>query len=285
MLNRQSKIVFSFLLVVSILLHAMAWWWVDVKELFKPDPLEENTTVQVTLKQPPASPPQKPIVKEKPAPEPQKKKEEVPDPVEEERHLPMHNADTFASSNTTDREINKYKSDELVDKDKADKTGKKEKEQKKEAQEASEPESKKKKQVVESKLKKNKQQDVKEPKPDKKKSSSETKSKQAYSNNYSEKLKMQNLYLKRMMKQITDHLIPPRQPVRKGRGAISMVLNGEGYLVNATITTSSGDFNLDLTVMEAIKRVHRFEVPDSVAVAEKYYTELIIRYDQTIFDQ
>jgi len=282
MLSRQSKITFSALLVVSILLHAIAWWWVDVKELFKPDPVE-STTVQVTLQQPPEPPQQKPPAKEKAAPKPQNKKEE--EPIEQEQHLPMHNADTFASSNTTDREVNKYKPDELVGKDDADKLGEKEKEKKKEAEKASKPESKNKKPVVVNNQPKNKKQEIKEPKPDKSESASETKSKQVYSESKSDKLKMQNLYLKRMMKQITDNLISPGKPVRKGRGTISIVLNGEGYLVNATITRSSGDFVLDLSVMEAIKRVHRYEVPESIAVAEQYYTQLTIRYDQTIFDQ
>jgi outer membrane biosynthesis protein TonB len=281
MLNRQSKVIFSVLLVVSILLHALAWWWVDVKELFKPDPLDESTTVQVTLQQPPEPP--KPPSKEKPAPKPQKKKEDVAEPIEQERHLPMHNADTFASSNNTDREVNKYKPDELVGEDATDKVGEEEKEKKKEAKEASKPENKK--PVVVNNQPKNKKQENKVPKPDKSESASETKSKQVYSENKSDKLKMQNLYLKRMMKQITDKLITPRKPVRKGRGVIAIVLNGEGYLVNATITRSSGDFVLDLSVMEAIKRVHRYEVPDSIAVVEQYYTQLTIRYDQTIFDQ
>ena len=282
MLNRQSKIIFSVLLVISILLHALAWWWVDVKELFKPELLEESTTVQITLQQPPTP---KPQIEEKPALKPKNKKEDEVEPVEKEQHLPMHNADTFASSNNTDREVNKYKSDELVGDDEADKVGKKEKEKKKEAEEASKPEIKNKKPVVVNNEPKNKKQENKEPKPDKIESVSETKSKQVYSKNKSDKLKMQNLYLKRMMQQITDKLITPRKPVRKGRGTIAMVLDGEGYLVKTTITQSSGDFVLDLSVMEAIKRVHRYEVPDAIAVAEQYYTQLTIRYDHTIFDQ
>jgi hypothetical protein len=282
MLNRQSKVLFSILLAVSILMHALAWWWVDVKDLFKPDELEKSTTVQVTLQQPAKPPPQKPVIKEEPKPKPRKKKDDVPEPVEQERHLPMHNADTFASSNTTDSDVDKYKADQPAGKEKVDKTGDKNK--KKEAQEAKKPEVKKKKPVVESDQKKNKKQENKDPKPGKTKSSREAKSKQVYSDNYSERLKMQNLYLKRMMEQINDHLIPPSKPVRKGHGAISIVLTGEGYLVDAKISRSSGDFVLDLTVMEAIKRVHRFEVPSSIEVARQYYTELVIRYDQTIFD-
>ncbi len=283
MLNRQSKIIFSILLVVSILLHAIAWWWVDVKELFKPDPLE-STTVQVTLQQPPEPPQPNPLPKEKPAPKPQKNKQDKVEPVEQEQHLPMHNADTFSSSNNTDREVNKYKPDELVGEDSSDTLGEKAKEKKKEAIEDSKPEIKKKKQVVVNDQPKNKQQENKEPKPDKSDQLSETKSKQVFSENKSDKLKMQNLYLKRMMQQITEKLITPRKAVREGRGTIGIVLNGEGYLVNATITQSSGDFVLDLSVMEAIKRVHRYEVPDAIAVAEQYYTQLTIRYDHTIFD-
>ena len=284
MLNRQSKILFSILLVVSILLHALAWWWVDVKELFKPDPLE-SATVQVTLQQPPEPEQPKPQAKEKPAPKPQKKKEDLVEPVEQEQHLPMHNADTFSSSNNTDREVNKYKPDELVGEDSSDTLGEKAKEQKKEAKEASKPEIKKKRQVVVNDQPKNKQQENKEHQPDKNEQLSETKSKQVFSEKKSDKLKMQNLYLKRMMQQITENLIAPRKAVRKGKGSIHIVLNGEGYLVKATIAKSSGDFVLDLSVMEAVKRVHRYEVPDAIAVAEQYYTQLTIRYDHTIFDQ
>ncbi len=292
MLNRQSKVIFSILLVVSILLHGLVWWWVDIKELFKPDPLDDSTTVQVTLQQPkalPAPPEKKPPAEQpKPKPKPQKPnppEEKIKEAVEEERHLPMHNADTFASSNNTDQTANKIKPDEHVDNDELDVLGDKTKENKKEELKADKTARAKAKTVVSKDQlgeKKSKNTDIK---PDIDETNSEKKSKQVYSENQSDKLKMQNLYLERMMKQITEKLVAPRKPVRSGRGAISLVLGNDGYLVEAKITQSSGDFTLDLSVLEAIKRVHRYEVPSSKIVANKYYTQLIIRYNETIFDQ
>lgn len=290
MLNRQSKIIFSVLLVVSILLHGLVWWWVDIKELFKPDPFDDTTTVQVTLQQPKALPatPEKKLQPEQPKPKPKKPsppEEKQNEKVEEERHLPRHNADTFASSNNTDRTANKIKRDEEVDNAEIDALGEKTKDKKKEELKADKTERAKAKTVVsEDKVGEKKTKNTDE-KPDLDESNSEKKSKQVYSENQSDKLKMQNLYLKRMMKQITDNLIPPRKPVRPGRGAISLVLGNDGYLLDAKITKSSGDFTLDLSVLEAVKRVHRFEVPSSKIIANKYYTELIIRYNETIFDQ
>ena len=285
MLNRQSKILFSVLLVVSLLLHGLAWWWVDIKELLKPTPLDDSTTVQVTLQQPkePQAPPEQKKTPEQPKPSPPKEEPKEKEP-EEERHLPRHNADTFASSNNTDRTANKIKPDDQVDKDELDAAGDKTKDSKKEELKADKTE-RAKAQTVVSKDKKEKKPKNTDEKPDIDETNSEKKTKQVYSENQSDELKMKNLYLKRMMKQITDNLIAPRKPVRPGRGAISLVLGNDGYLVDAKITKSSGDFTLDLSVLEAVKRVHRFEVPSSKIIANKYYTELIIRYNETIFDQ
>lgn len=288
---RKSKILFSILLIVSILLHGLAWWWVDIKELFKPEPLNNSTTVQITLQPPeplvvppkPKPPVQTPVPKAKntdPIKEPIEEK-----PIEEERHLPTHTADTFASSNNSDRTATKIKRDDQTDNAKKEVKGDKTKDHKKEELKADKTERAKAKTVSSNKKGGEKKAKNTDKKPEINQTNSETKSKQVYSENHSEKLKMQNRYLERMMKQITNNLIPPRKPVRPGRGAISLVLGSDGYLVDAKIAESSGDFTLDLSVLEAIKRVHRFEVPSSERVASKYYTKLIIRYNETIFDQ
>lgn len=295
MLNRQSKILFAVLLVVSILLHGLAWWWVDIKELFKPEPLDDSTTVQVTLQ-----PPKQditPLVEKKPPkpkpkkPEPKPKKQEPPkektneNKVEEERHLPMHNADTFASSNNTDSSAKKIKRDDQVDKADSEVLGEKTKDKKEEALKADKTEKANAKMVASDKKAGIKKTETTDEKPDVDETNSEKKTKQVYSENQSDKLKMQNEYLARMKKQITDQLIKPPKSVRPGRGAISLVLGSDGYLVDAKIVKNSGDFVLDLTVLEAVKRVHRFEVPSSKVIAEKYYTELVFYYSEKILDQ
>ncbi|WP_250657871.1 cell envelope integrity protein TolA [Alkalimarinus coralli] len=285
MLNRQSKVLFLVLLAVSILLHLLAWWWVDITALFDPDPIDDSTTVHITLQQPPAQPtppeqPQPEVQKNKP-----KEKQVNEETVEEERHLPMHNADTFASSNNTDRSATELKPDELVDKDEIDVTGEKTKDNKKEELKADKTERAKAQTVVSNDNNLEKKPENTDEKPDIDETNSEQKSRQVFSEKQSDKVKMQNLYLARMMKQITENLVQPRKPVRPGRGTIHIVLGSDGYLMDAKISKSSGDFVLDLSVMEAIKRVHRFEVPASRKVAEKYYQRLVIRYDETIFDQ
>ncbi len=285
MLNRQSKIIFSVLLVVSILLHGLAWWWVDIKELLKPDPLE-STTVQVSLKQPQEKPKPPPPAEKKPKPEKPKEEEQEkePDP-ESEQHLPMHNADTFSSSNNTDPSVTDWKRDDMVGKDEAEAKGDKKEKKKTASEEATKAERAKKQQVSSKKKSDKKQQKNKEPVKSEKDADSESKTKQVYSKNKSDKLKMQNLYLKRMTKQIRDNLIRPDGPVKKGRGTIAVVLDSQGYLVNAEQIRGSGDFNLDLAVIEAIKRVHRYEVPTSMQIADRYYSQLTFAYDDSIFNE
>lgn len=285
MLNYQSRTIFSVLLVVSILLHAIVWWWVDIKDLFKPDPSAKTTTVQITLQPPKALPvPPKP---KPPVPKQAKKEENVKKEEKEikERHLPIHNADTFASSNTTDSTIKKIKNDKQVGVDKQDQLGDKHKNKKKKALEADKTTVANKKATVTtdktaSKPLKNSDKD-----PGEDNQNSEQKRKQVYSENASDELKMQNLYLARMKKQVTEKLVKPRRPVRPGRGAISIYLGSDGYLKDAKITKSSGDFSLDLSVLEAIKRVHRFEVPPSKEIAGKYYTQLVFYYSEKILEQ
>ena len=85
MLNKQSRIAFSILLIISILLHVLVWLWVDIKELIKPEPSADSTRVQVTLQRPP-KPPSSPTAQETPPPPQEKppqeeKKEEKEDEI------------------------------------------------------------------------------------------------------------------------------------------------------------------------------------------------------------
>ncbi|UZE94768.1 cell envelope integrity protein TolA [Alkalimarinus alittae] len=291
MLNNQSKIIFSVLLIVSILLHILVWWWVDINELFKPDPVTDSTTVQVTLQQPKVPPPppvQKPPPPEQKTQQPKSKPKKQQPPKEklnEERHLPMHNADTFASSNNTDHTAKKIKNDKQVGNADKDLVGDKTKDNKKEELKAEKTEKAKAKTVATNLKNADKNTKTTDKKPDIAETNSEQKSKQVYSENQSDELKMVNLYLARMKQQIIEKIIQPRNPVRPGRGAISFDLGSDGYLISVEIVKSSGDFVLDLTVLEAVKRVHRFDVPSSKAIAAKYYKDLVFYYDENILKQ
>lgn len=102
--------------------------------------------------------------------------------------------------------------------------------------------------------------------------------KSPFSEKREKELRMANKYLDRMSKQVYELWINPYKGTRQLKGIIWMEIDEEGYLVEADIHRTSGDRLLDISVLDAIRAVRRFEVPDDPAVVRKYYTNLRFHY-------
>ncbi len=377
MLNRQSKILFTVLLVVSLLLHGLAWWWLDIKELFQPELVDESTTVQITLQLPPEPtpkpeplvqqlPPQPETRMEPPEPEPQQQK---PEP---EQHMPMHNADEFASSNNTDRsktklapgekinsvgtevkpssgQLNEIKSptqpeqqvkeqrpqdNSSLAKENSKKTNTKnevnpkDSEEQKSAQKTDEPDKPKKvdeiistnshsrtvgaelvsrkvedKAVIErqreqhasngsltteSNLSRPPAKTVEIPKEALASlgnmkmlddhNLNDVEVEEPFSEIEAKRIRMVNRYLARMEAQIKSQWIRPDKKQQRVSGVIKFSLNVDGFLDEAYIYIASGDLQLDISALDAVRRVQRYAVPESKAVTAKYYRNLRFQY-------
>lgn len=101
---------------------------------------------------------------------------------------------------------------------------------------------------------------------------------QPFSEIEGKELQLVNRYLERMNKQVLKFWINPYQGNKMLRGIIKLELNTAGFLVNAFIFRSSGHNLLDISVLDAIRSVQRFEVPDNTIIAERYYTNLSFHY-------
>lgn len=93
--NRRSHVVFLTILGLSILLHVLAWKWLNVTEWSTAQQVKKTTksTVEITLQPPPIAPQQE-LNDQKPNIE-----------TQPEEHPTQHNADSFASSNNTDKSV------------------------------------------------------------------------------------------------------------------------------------------------------------------------------------
>jgi len=101
---------------------------------------------------------------------------------------------------------------------------------------------------------------------------------QPFSDKKSKELKLVNQYIKRMNKQVMSFWINPYQGNQILMGIIKIELNNEGYLVNSYVYRESGDKILDISVMDAIRSVRRFKVPDNEVITERYYQNLKFHY-------
>jgi hypothetical protein len=101
---------------------------------------------------------------------------------------------------------------------------------------------------------------------------------QPFSDKKSAELKLANKYINRVTKQVMAFWINPYKGNKRLMGTIKVQLNTLGYLVNAYVYRESGDKILDISVLDAIRAVRRFEVPDDVIIVERYYQNLNIRY-------
>jgi hypothetical protein len=102
---------------------------------------------------------------------------------------------------------------------------------------------------------------------------------QPFSDKKSKELKLVNQYLNRMNNQVMAYWINPYRGNKKLKGIIHIQLNTQGYLVNSYVYRESGDKILDISVLDAIRAVRRFEVPNNAIITERYYQKLNFHYN------
>lgn len=341
--NRRSPVVFLTILGVSILLHGFGWWWLHNKDWVTPQSSEKATITRVEIKlQPPAKQPAK---RPQPIPEP----EAIPElePIREE-HNPLHNADSFASSNTVDKTVKTLVSEKPPTRqnDKHSKTvtpdapsiksgqsikapmdtdtlSKSEpskplksfaKDRSTEPTTQNEPAPQATQALVDNQTTTSKVDEHSLPSQGGGSLSTEFEFEQSshkipdeilatlgnmqllddynlsdidvkdpYSEVESQRIKMVNRYLQRMEKQIKTGWVKPLTTNQQFSGVIKFSLTPYGQLTEAYIYLGSGNSILDQSALEAVKRVKRFAVPESAAVAAKYYNSLRFQYSSHEF--
>ena len=101
---------------------------------------------------------------------------------------------------------------------------------------------------------------------------------QPFSEKESNELKLVNRYLARMNEQVLSFWVNPYQGSQMLKGIIKVELDVSGNLVHSFIYRSSGHRLLDISVLDAIRAVPRFEVPDSEIITRQYYSNLSFHY-------
>jgi len=94
----------------------------------------------------------------------------------------------------------------------------------------------------------------------------------------SKELKLVNRYLKRLTEQVYQYWVNPYQGGNLYSGIIKLELDVKGYLVHAYIAKSSGYRLLDISALDAIRAVPRYEVPENEIITRRYYTNLSFHY-------
>jgi colicin import membrane protein len=107
---------------------------------------------------------------------------------------------------------------------------------------------------------------------------SSTRIEEPFSEIEARRLRMINLYLERMQKQIAQYWHKPPKELPLLNGIIKFELDPGGYLEEATIHRSSGSADLDVSALDAVRSVARFAVPESREVAKRYYQRLYFYY-------
>ncbi|MFD2228789.1 TonB family protein [Alkalimarinus sediminis] len=104
--NKRSHVIFLTLLSLSILLHVVAWSWLDARAWLSS--LQANTTtkttVEITLQPSPIYPQQEELDELHSILESSPEESLLEESLSEE-HPTQHNADSFASSNNTDKSV------------------------------------------------------------------------------------------------------------------------------------------------------------------------------------
>lgn len=101
---------------------------------------------------------------------------------------------------------------------------------------------------------------------------------QPFSEKESEELRVVNLILERMNKQVIEHWVNPYKGGKMYRGVIKVELDADGYLRDAFVYHPSGLVLLDISVLDAIRAVKRYDMPDNKIIAERYYSNLSFHY-------
>ena len=93
------------------------------------------------------------------------------------------------------------------------------------------------------------------------------------------RIRMVNLFLRRMRNQIRKHWHLPGDATPDQQGEIRFELDPHGFLVDAYVYLPSGNPLLDVNALDAVRAVTRYAVPDSTAVAARYYQYLRFSYN------
>ncbi len=101
---------------------------------------------------------------------------------------------------------------------------------------------------------------------------------QPFSEQKAKELELANIYLRRMSKQVESFWVNPYEGNRLYKGIIVMELDLSGHLVRSDIYRSSGNRLLDISVLDAIRAVPRYEVPDNKVIVDRYYRYLHFHY-------
>ena len=92
------------------------------------------------------------------------------------------------------------------------------------------------------------------------------------------RIRMVNLYLRAMRKQVMAQWHPPASSLPSESGVVVFELDSQGFLVNAYVYLPSGDPLLDESALDAVRAVVRYDVPKSEMVASEYYRYLRFTY-------
>lgn len=95
-------------------------------------------------------------------------------------------------------------------------------------------------------------------------------------------IRMVNRFLERMAAQVRERMRLPANAQPGERGIILFELDSQGYLLGARVIRPSGNYLLDLSALEAIRSVPRYDVPDSNLIANRYYRNLRFTYAGTL---
>ncbi|MFE8069574.1 hypothetical protein QQM79_00800 [Marinobacteraceae bacterium S3BR75-40.1] len=92
------------------------------------------------------------------------------------------------------------------------------------------------------------------------------------------RIRMVNKYLEAMRKQVMARWHRPDSATPAQSGEIHLRLDDQGYLEEAWVYLPSGNALLDVSALDAVRAVPRFKVPESRAIAARYYRNLIFSY-------
>jgi len=101
---------------------------------------------------------------------------------------------------------------------------------------------------------------------------------QPFSEQKAKELELANLYLRRMNEQVRSFWVNPYEGNRLYKGIIKVELDVTGHLENAYVYRSSGNHLLDISVLDAIRAVPRYKVPDNDVIVNRYYRNLSFYY-------
>lgn len=99
-----------------------------------------------------------------------------------------------------------------------------------------------------------------------------------FSEKESKEIGLVNRYLQRMTQQVMNVWVNPYKGKRVHKGVIIMELNAQGILLDSYIYQTSGLDYLDQSVLDALRSIPRYHVPDNEVIANRYYKNLRFFY-------